>query len=101
MHGTCASPHLVKSTCACFCVSASSPVKKPSLAKSLQFDAEPRKETPGFEGTIPSSLLYLIGQLAETAEDKYRLLEQRDKVLRQGLTLLTPLQPLRDILQMT
>ncbi|KAM6978447.1 germinal-center associated nuclear protein-like [Tautogolabrus adspersus] len=27
---------------------------------------------------------HLIGQVAETAEDKYRLLEQRDKILRQG-----------------
>uniref|UniRef100_A0A3B4ANF1 Germinal-center associated nuclear protein n=1 Tax=Periophthalmus magnuspinnatus TaxID=409849 RepID=A0A3B4ANF1_9GOBI len=33
---------------------------------------------------LPSSLLHLIGQTAETAEEKYRLLEQRDKILRQG-----------------
>ncbi|XP_055086544.1 germinal-center associated nuclear protein [Periophthalmus magnuspinnatus] len=33
---------------------------------------------------VPSSLLHLIGQTAETAEEKYRLLEQRDKILRQG-----------------
>lgn len=78
------SPHL---SWTCVCVSASSSVKKPFLAKTLQFDTEPHKETPSFEGTVPSSLLHLVGQLAEMAEDKYRLLEQRDKVLRQGLTL--------------
>ncbi|KAL0964023.1 hypothetical protein UPYG_G00317270 [Umbra pygmaea] len=65
--------------------SRSSPMKKSSIAKSLQFD-EPQQDS-GFEGQssdrpMPSSLLHLIGQLAETAEDKYRLLEQRDKILR-------------------
>lgn len=69
-------------------LTSSSPVKKSLSAKSLQFDSEPLKESssaaPGFEATVPSSLLHLVGLLAETAEDKYRLLEQRDKVLRQG-----------------
>ncbi|KAM9347509.1 germinal-center associated nuclear protein [Symphorus nematophorus] len=68
--------------------SRSSPVKKSSSTKSLQFDAEPQKESSmeaqGSERPVPSSLLHLIGQVAETAEDKYRLLEQRDKILRQG-----------------
>ncbi|XP_073329353.1 germinal-center associated nuclear protein [Pagrus major] len=68
--------------------SRSSPVKKSSLAKSLQFDTEPQKESSSeaqsSERPVPSSLLHLIGQVAETAEDKYRLLEQRDKILRQG-----------------
>lgn len=68
---------------------SSSPVKKSLLAKSLQFDTEPHKESStgaqSSECPVPSSLLPLIGQLAETAEDKYRLLEQRDKILRQGL----------------
>ncbi|KAM4608580.1 germinal-center associated nuclear protein [Polymixia lowei] len=68
--------------------SRSSPVKKPSIAKSLQFDNEPQQEsspeTLSSERPVPSSLLHLIGQGAETAEDKYRLLEQRDKILRQG-----------------
>ncbi|XP_026231972.1 germinal-center associated nuclear protein [Anabas testudineus] len=68
-------------------LSHSSPVKT-SLAKSLQFDTEPQKEssteTQSSERPVPSSLLHLIGQVAETAEDKYRLLEQRDKILRQG-----------------
>ncbi|KAF3842809.1 hypothetical protein F7725_001658 [Dissostichus mawsoni] len=68
--------------------SQSSPVKKSSLAKALQFDTEPQKESsseaPGSERPVPSSLLHLMGQLAPTAEDKFRLLEQRDKILRQG-----------------
>ncbi|XP_041806149.1 germinal-center associated nuclear protein isoform X2 [Chelmon rostratus] len=68
-------------------LSRSSPVKK-SVATSLQFDAEPQKESSteaqSSERSVPSSLLHLIGQMAETAEDKYRLLEQRDKILRQG-----------------
>lgn len=63
-------------------------MKRSSLAKSLQFDTEPQKESSSeaqsSERPVPSSLLHLIGQVAETAEDKYRLLEQRDKVLRQG-----------------
>jgi len=65
-------------------------VKKPTIAKSLQFDAEPLQEgtsdsqSQSSERPVPSSLLHLIGQTAETAEEKYRLLEQRDKVMRQG-----------------
>lgn len=57
------------------------------MAKS-QFDSEPQQEgsaeTQSPERQVPSSLLHLVGQVAETAEDKYRLLEQRDRVLRQG-----------------
>lgn len=66
----------------------SSPVKKPSPVKLLQFDPEPQKEniteSQGSERPVPSSFVHLIGQVAETAEDKYRLLEQMDKILRQG-----------------
>ncbi|XP_061679793.1 germinal-center associated nuclear protein [Syngnathoides biaculeatus] len=60
----------------------SSPVKKP-ICKTLQFDSELQKEnvmmTQSSECLIP-----LIGIVAETSEDKYRLLEQRDKILRHG-----------------
>ncbi|XP_036400726.1 germinal-center associated nuclear protein [Megalops cyprinoides] len=67
------------------------PIKKSTIMKSLQFDSEPQPE-PSSEGqgsdrpaaSLPSSLLHLVGQVAETAEEKYRLLEQRDKILRQG-----------------
>ncbi|KAM3862155.1 germinal-center associated nuclear protein [Diretmus argenteus] len=68
--------------------SHSSPVKKPSTTKSLQFESEPQQEcsneTQSSERPVPSSLLHFIGQVAEMAEDKYRLLEQIDKILRQG-----------------
>lgn len=64
------------------------PVKRSITAKSLQFNNEPQKEniteSQSLECPVPSSFSYLIGQVAETAEEKYRLLEQRDKVLRQG-----------------
>lgn len=66
----------------------SSPLKKPPLVKALHFETEPQKESSTeaqvSERSMPSSLLPLIDQVAETAEDKYRLLEQRDKILRQG-----------------
>lgn len=66
----------------------SSPVKKPSIAKSLQFESEPQQDSSSegqsSERPVPSSLLHLIGQVAETAEEKYRFLEQRDKILRAG-----------------
>ncbi|XP_076858543.1 germinal-center associated nuclear protein [Brachyhypopomus gauderio] len=66
------------------------PAKKTSVAKTLQFDSELQQEA-GAESqgqdrpmiSLPSSLQHLIGQVAETAEEKYRLLEQRDKILRQ------------------
>lgn len=58
------------------------------MAKSLQFNTEPQKESitesQSLECPVPSSFSYLIGQVAETAEEKYRLLEQRDKILRQS-----------------
>ncbi|XP_072541729.1 germinal-center associated nuclear protein [Salminus brasiliensis] len=73
------------------CLIQGSPVKKPVVQKTLQFDSEPQQDI-GSEGQIidrpvfslPSSLQPLIGQLAETSEEKYRLLEQRDKILRQS-----------------
>ncbi|XP_056145681.1 germinal-center associated nuclear protein [Lampris incognitus] len=75
--------------------SRSSPVKKPSLAKPVQFDSEPQQEatvvTQRSDQQVPPSLFHLIGQVAETAEEKYRLLEQRDKILRQGRPKLTDL----------
>lgn len=72
-----------------FC-SFRSPAKKSSVAKILQFDSDPQQDvsSEGQSGDrpeiiMPSSLQPLIGQIAETAEEKYRLLEQRDKILRQ------------------
>ncbi|KAI4878707.1 hypothetical protein NFI96_013487 [Prochilodus magdalenae] len=72
-------------------ITQGSPAKKPSVAKTLQFESDPQEDV-GLEGqsvdrpvtNLPSSLQHLIGQLAETSEEKYRLLEQRDKILRQS-----------------
>ncbi|XP_060732789.1 germinal-center associated nuclear protein [Tachysurus vachellii] len=67
-----------------------SPAKKFSAAKTLQFDSDLQQDVGSECQSIdrpviimPSSLQPLIGQIAETAEEKYRLLEQRDKILRQ------------------
>ncbi|XP_038127205.1 germinal-center associated nuclear protein isoform X2 [Cyprinodon tularosa] len=64
----------------------SSPLR-PSPSKQPLFDPEPQKENltepQSSERNVPSSLSHLIGQFAETAEERYRILEQRDKVLRQ------------------
>ncbi|XP_055018999.1 LOW QUALITY PROTEIN: germinal-center associated nuclear protein [Boleophthalmus pectinirostris] len=76
-------------------VTVSSPVKKPPMARSLQFEdsqretgSDPQSSDQNVDRApdrpVPSSLLHLIGQIAETTEEKYRLLEQRDKILRQG-----------------
>ncbi|XP_034641502.1 germinal-center associated nuclear protein [Trachemys scripta elegans] len=69
--------------------SKSSPAKKSALTKSLQFEADPFDS--GTEGqnseslaVSASSLSNLIGSVAETSEDKYRLLDQRDKIMRQA-----------------
>lgn len=68
--------------------SHSSPVKKLPVVKSLHFDSEPQRDNStdnqSSERPVSFSFLSLMGQVAETAEDKYRLLEQRDKILRQG-----------------
>ncbi|CAM4635024.1 germinal-center associated nuclear protein [Caretta caretta] len=69
--------------------SKSSPAKKSALTKSLQFEADPFDS--GTEGqnseslaVSASSVSNLIGSVAETSEDKYRLLDQRDKIMRQA-----------------
>ena len=69
------------------CLPSSSPVKKPSLLKAHQFEEDPFDESSeSSEGLGPcvSSLSPLIGTVAETSEEKYRLLDQRDRVMRQG-----------------
>ncbi|KAK1165453.1 germinal-center associated nuclear protein [Acipenser oxyrinchus oxyrinchus] len=72
-------------------LSKGSPTKKSSSTKCLQFEAESQHDS-GSEGqsseplvgALPSSLNLLIGRVAETSEEKYRLLEQKDKIMRQG-----------------
>lgn len=72
----------------------SSPIQKSSVAKTLQFESEAPLESVSEERSVerpinlPLVLQPLIGQVAETAEEKYRLLEQRDKILRQGKALI-------------
>ncbi|XP_051565497.1 germinal-center associated nuclear protein-like [Myxocyprinus asiaticus] len=68
-----------------------SPIKKSTVAKTLQFDSEAPvdsiSEEPSVDrpvSNLPSVLQPLISQVAETAEERYRLLEQRDKILRQA-----------------
>ncbi|XP_075463507.1 germinal-center associated nuclear protein isoform X2 [Ascaphus truei] len=70
--------------------SKGSPHKKSLLSMSLQTDTEhcdTVSQGLSFDtaGTsLPPSLSHLIGAVAESAEDKYRLLEQRDKIMRQA-----------------
>ncbi|XP_074514474.1 germinal-center associated nuclear protein [Sebastes fasciatus] len=57
----------------------------PLMKKTLQFDTEQKKsstEAQSSERQVPSSLLYNIGQASENAEDRYQLLDQKDKSLR-------------------
>lgn len=65
------------------------------MKKTLQFDTEQKKsstEAQSSERQVPSSLLYNIGQASENAEDRYQLLDQKDKSLRKGrVAALTPI----------
>eukprot|EP00079_Xenopus_tropicalis_P039104 XP_017952875.1 PREDICTED: germinal-center associated nuclear protein isoform X3 [Xenopus tropicalis] len=65
-----------------------SPPKKPGFSKALHFDVEssdaqrPPSDSSGI--ALPPSLSHLLGLVAESSEDKYLLLNQRDKILRQA-----------------
>ncbi|XP_053139055.1 germinal-center associated nuclear protein isoform X2 [Hemicordylus capensis] len=80
---------LIRSTAGGSLSNKSSPAKKPGLKKSLQFETD--TFALGSEGhgseyleASASSLSSLLGMVAETSEDKYRLLDQRDKIMRQA-----------------
>uniref|UniRef100_A0A8C6RUG5 Minichromosome maintenance complex component 3 associated protein n=1 Tax=Nannospalax galili TaxID=1026970 RepID=A0A8C6RUG5_NANGA len=76
----------------------SSPVKKPSLLKIHQFEGDPFDEgSEGSEGlgSCVSSISTLIGTVAETSEEKYRLLDQRDRIMRQARVKRTDLDKAR------
>lgn len=76
----------------------SSPVKKPSLLKIHQFEADPFDSgSEGSEGlgSCVSSLSTLIGTVADTSEEKYRLLDQRDRIMRQARVKRTDLDKAR------
>ncbi|XP_038642534.1 germinal-center associated nuclear protein [Scyliorhinus canicula] len=77
-----------------------SPVKKPSSSKTLQLENE-SQDSQGMEdqmsiservGTLPSSLSHLPGIVAITPEEKYRVLDQRDKLMRQARVKRTELE---------
>ncbi|XP_064135664.1 germinal-center associated nuclear protein isoform X1 [Loxodonta africana] len=79
-------------------LSKSSPVKKPGILKTLQFEGDPFDSgSEASEGLGPcvSSLSALVGTVAETSEEKYRLLDQRDRVMRQARVKRTDLDKAR------
>ncbi|KAK2089685.1 hypothetical protein P7K49_032351 [Saguinus oedipus] len=64
------------------------PHKKPSLLKAHQFEGDSFDSgSEGSEGLGPCvpPLSALIGTVAETSKEKYRLLDQRDRIMRQGM----------------
>ncbi|XP_064016378.1 germinal-center associated nuclear protein isoform X2 [Pogoniulus pusillus] len=82
------SPHrkpLVRSSASSVMSGKSSPSKKSGLRKALQFETD--LFDSGAEGQSLeafSSLGSLVGLVAETSEERYRLLDQRDKIMRQA-----------------
>ncbi|KAM4012056.1 LOW QUALITY PROTEIN: germinal-center associated nuclear protein-like [Anomaloglossus baeobatrachus] len=64
-----------------------SSLKKATFPKNLQFSVQNTDiPSPPSDSAVslPPSLLHLVGMAAETSEEKYRLLDQRDKILRQA-----------------
>ncbi|XP_048454634.1 germinal-center associated nuclear protein [Rhincodon typus] len=82
-----------------------SPVKKTSALKTLQSENESQdlQETedqvsiPDRAVSLPSSLTHLAGTVANTPEDKYRVLDQRDKLMRQARVKRTELEKAKAI----
>ncbi|XP_074728490.1 germinal-center associated nuclear protein isoform X2 [Strix uralensis] len=63
----------------------SSPAKKPGLRTTLQLAADLFDSgSEGQSSEALSSLGNLVGLVAETSEERYRLLDQRDKIMRQA-----------------
>ncbi|NXT92213.1 GANP protein, partial [Anhinga rufa] len=80
---------LIRSSASSVMPGKSSPAKKPGLRKALQFEADmfdSSSEGQSSEalGASLSSLGNLVGLVAETSEERYRLLDQRDKIMRQA-----------------
>ncbi|XP_064228079.1 germinal-center associated nuclear protein-like [Aotus nancymaae] len=75
----------------------SSPVKKPSLLKAHQFEGDSLDS--GSEGLGPCvpPLSALIGTVAETSKEKYRLLDQRDRIMWQARVKRTDLDKARTL----
>ncbi|XP_014804692.1 PREDICTED: germinal-center associated nuclear protein, partial [Calidris pugnax] len=80
---------LMRSSAGSVAPGKSSPAKKPGLRKALQFEADlfdsgAEGQSSEALGTSLSSLGNLVGLVAETSEERYRLLDQRDKIMRQA-----------------
>ncbi|NXX12208.1 GANP protein, partial [Podargus strigoides] len=80
---------LIRSSASSVMPGKSSPAKKSGLRKALQFEGDPfdsSSEGQSSEalGASLSSLGNLVGLVAETSEERYRLLDQRDKIMRQA-----------------
>ncbi|XP_049641597.1 germinal-center associated nuclear protein [Suncus etruscus] len=75
----------------------SSPVKKPSLFKLEGDPFDSALEGSEGLGSCAASISTLIGTVAETSEDKYRLLDQRDRVMRQARVKRTDLDKARTV----
>ncbi|XP_073433623.1 germinal-center associated nuclear protein [Dendrobates tinctorius] len=64
-----------------------SSLKKTTFPKNLQFSVQNTDSSlppPDISMSLPPSLSHLVGTVAETSEEKYRLLDQRDKIMRQA-----------------
>ncbi|KAM6397232.1 germinal-center associated nuclear protein isoform 2-T2 [Pluvialis apricaria] len=80
---------LIRSSASSVMPGKSSPAKKPGLRKALQFEADlfdssSEGQSSEVLGASLSCLGNLIGLVAETSEERYRLLDQRDKIMRQA-----------------
>ncbi|NWY07443.1 GANP protein, partial [Nothoprocta ornata] len=79
---------LIRSSASSVLPGKSSPAKKSSLRKALQFETDYDSSCEGQSseslGASLSSLSNLVGLVAETSEERYRLLDQRDKIMRQA-----------------
>ncbi|XP_077128536.1 germinal-center associated nuclear protein isoform X2 [Ranitomeya variabilis] len=60
--------------------------KKTTFPKNLQFSVQNIDSSSPSDTSmsLPPSLSHLVGTVAETSEEKYRLLDQRDKLMRQA-----------------
>ncbi|XP_077128544.1 germinal-center associated nuclear protein-like [Ranitomeya variabilis] len=64
-----------------------SSLKKTTFPKNLQFsvqNADSSSPSSDTSMSLPPSLSHLVGTVAETSEEKYRVLDQRDKLMRQA-----------------
>ncbi|NXG58602.1 GANP protein, partial [Hemiprocne comata] len=80
---------LIRSSASSVMPGKSSPAKKPGIRKALQFetdlfDSASERQSSEALGASLSSLSNLVGLVAETSEERYRLLDQRDKIMRQA-----------------